>query len=45
MKQKDISEFYDEYVQRQIKTGANERLISLYKRLLKLGLQKDSKIL
>lgn len=32
-------------MQRQIKTGANERLISLYKRLLKLGLQKDSKIL
>ncbi|MEC5158701.1 class I SAM-dependent methyltransferase [Chryseobacterium sp. MP_3.2] len=45
MKQKEISEFYDEYVQRQLKIGANERLISLYKRLLNLGLKEDSKVL
>ena len=45
MKQNEISEFYDEYVQRQIKTGANERLISLYKRLLNGGLNTDSKVL
>lgn len=45
MKQKEISKFYDEYVHRQLKTGANERLISLYKRLLNLGLKGDSKLL
>ncbi len=45
MKQNEISEFYDEYVQRQTKTGANERLISLYKRLLNGGLNTDSKVL
>ena len=45
MKQKEISDFYDEYVQRQLKIGANERLISLYKRLLNLGLKEDSKVL
>ena len=45
MKQNEISDFYDEYVQRQIKTGANERLISLYKRLLNRGLNADSKVL
>ena len=45
MKQEEISEFYDEYVQRQLKTGANERLISLYKRLLNGGLNAQSKVL
>lgn len=45
MKQNEISEFYDEYVQRQLKIGANERLISLYKRLLNGGLNADSKVL
>ena len=45
MKQKEISAFYDEFVQRQLKTGANERLISLYKKLLKFGLKEQSKVL
>ena len=45
MKQNEISDFYDEYVQRQIKTGDNERLISLYKRLLNGGLNADSRVL
>lgn len=45
MKKEDIAEFYDEYVQRQLKIGANERLISLYKRLLGLGLKENSRIL
>ena len=45
MKKEDIAEFYDEYVQRQLKIGANERLISLYKRLMGLGLKEDSKVL
>ncbi|KIA90096.1 class I SAM-dependent DNA methyltransferase [Kaistella jeonii] len=45
MKQKEISDFYDEFVQRQLKIGANERLVSLYKRLLNLGLKEDSNVL
>lgn len=45
MEQKKIADFYDNYVQKQVKIGANERLISLFKRLIKLGLNKNSKIL
>ena len=45
MKKDDIADFYDEFSKKQVKTGANERLISLYKRLRKLGLKKNSKIL
>lgn len=45
MKKEDIADFYDEFSSKQVKTGANERLISLYKRLQKLGLKSDSKIL
>ena len=45
MKKEDIAQFYDEFSEKQIKTGANERLISLYKRMLNLGLRKDSKVL
>lgn len=45
MKKDDIADFYDEFSKKQVKTGANERLISLYKRLNKLGLRPDSKIL
>lgn len=45
MEQEEISQFYDDFVEAQVKTGANERLISLYKRLFALGLQSDSKIL
>lgn len=43
--QKEVSEYYDEYVSRQLKSGANERLISLYKRLKNLGLKRDSNLL
>ena len=45
MKKEDIAEFYDEYVQRQLAIGANERLISLYKRLVGIGLNSSSRIL
>jgi trans-aconitate 2-methyltransferase len=45
MEQSEIAHFYDEYVQKQLKIGANERLISLFKRLIKAGLNKNSKIL
>ena len=45
MKQEEIAQFYDEYVQRQIKIGANERLISLFKRMRTFGLKDYSKVL
>ncbi len=45
MNNQEIAEFYDEFSERQLKIGANERLISLYNRLLKLGLKNDSRIL
>ncbi|SFI23335.1 class I SAM-dependent methyltransferase [Halpernia frigidisoli] len=45
MEQEKISDFYDNFVQKQLKIGANERLISLLKRLLKLGLNKNSRVL
>lgn len=45
MKKEDIAQFYDDFSAKQVKTGANERLISLFKRMLQLGLRKDSKVL
>lgn len=44
MQQEEISQFYDDFSAQQIRTGANERLIGLYKKMLKLGLQRDSKV-
>ncbi len=41
----EISDFYDDFSERQYKTGANERLISLYKRMLKAGLSNNSIVL
>ncbi|MFP3597557.1 class I SAM-dependent methyltransferase [Chryseobacterium sp. SIMBA_029] len=45
MKKSEIAKFYDDYTERQIQIGANERLINLYKRLIHLGLKKDSNVL
>lgn len=45
MTNQKVSDFYDEYSERQLKIGANERLISLYKRLLKAGLKSNSTVL
>lgn len=45
MEQKEISQFYDDFVEAQVNTGANERLISLYKRLFEMGLKSDSSVL
>lgn len=45
MEKEDIAQFYDDFSAKQVKTGANERIISLYKRMLKLGLKKDSNVL
>ncbi len=45
MNKEVVAQFYDSISAQQVKTGANERLVSLYKRLLKKGLQKNSTIL
>lgn len=45
MEQQQITQFYDDFVEAQVKTGANERLISLYKRLFSLGLNVNSTVL
>lgn len=45
MKKEETSDFYDEYIQRQLKSGANRRLLTLYRRLQKLGLQRNSNVL
>ncbi|WDT68686.1 class I SAM-dependent methyltransferase [Cloacibacterium sp. TD35] len=45
MKKEEVSQFYDQFSERQIKIGVNERLIYLFKKLKKLGLNKKSKIL
>ena len=45
MKKEEVSQFYDQFTERQIKIGVNERLIFLFKKLKKLGFTKNSKIL
>ena len=45
MKKEEVSQFYDQFSERQIKIGVNERLIFLFKKLKKLGFTKNSKIL
>ena len=45
MKKEEVSQFYDQFSERQIKIGVNERLIYLFKKLKKIGLTKNSKIL
>jgi len=37
--------FYDKYVTRQIESGINDRIFSLFQRLKKIGLSEDSKVL
>ncbi len=45
MDNSEISEFYDQFSEKQLKTGANERLISLHKRMVKVGLINTSNVL
>lgn len=45
MENKQIADFYDSFSERQYKVGANERLLTLYKRLRKLGLKSGSTVL
>ena len=40
-----FSEFYDNFISYQIKTGINDRIYGLYKRVLKAGLPSDSDVL
>lgn len=39
------SEFYDNFIAYQIKSGINDRIYNLYKRLCKIGLSNDADIL
>ncbi|HEY4967605.1 MAG TPA: class I SAM-dependent methyltransferase [Puia sp.] len=39
------AEFYDDFITYQIKSGINDRIYQLYKRLCKLGLSNDTHIL
>ncbi|WP_262493303.1 class I SAM-dependent methyltransferase [Kaistella solincola] len=45
MHKEEIAGYYDVFSATQVKTGANERLISLYKRLLEQGLKSSSNVL
>jgi SAM-dependent methyltransferase len=45
MEQKQISAFYDEFVEEQKRSGINDRLYLLYKKILRFGLQKNSAVL
>ncbi|MBA3898599.1 MAG: class I SAM-dependent methyltransferase [Bacteroidetes bacterium] len=45
MENKEIIDFYDGFVEEQHKSGINERIYELYKRLKKQGFQADSNVL
>lgn len=45
MQQQEISKPYNDFADTHPKSSANERLISLYKRLFELGLKSDSTVL
>jgi trans-aconitate 2-methyltransferase len=45
MHNKQIIEFYDNYVEAQVASGINDRIYCLYKRILKLGLNNTSNVL
>lgn len=44
MQQEEISKPYHDFTDTHPESGANERLISLYKRLFELGLKSDSTV-
>lgn len=41
----NAAHFYDQFIREQIKSGINDRIYLLYRRLLKIGLQKNEVIL
>jgi trans-aconitate 2-methyltransferase len=45
MDNKKTIEFYDDYIKEQLTSGINDRIQYLYKKLLQLGLRKNSNVL
>ncbi len=45
MDTKNVIEFYDSFIAEQYKSGINDRIYKLFKRLLRLGLKPDSTVL
>ena len=45
MEKNNVSTYYDEYTERQIKAGISERHQRIHNKLLKFGLKPDSKVL
>ncbi|HYK47512.1 MAG TPA: class I SAM-dependent methyltransferase [Parafilimonas sp.] len=45
MKKEQVVDFYDAFVEEQSRSGINDRLYFLYKRMLQFGLKKDSRVL
>ncbi len=45
MIQENISDFYDDFSERQLKIGANDRLLLLFEKLIQLGLKEHSSLL
>lgn len=43
--QKDIPGFYDDFIAKQAATGTNERIFFLFKKMMQLGLRKNSNVL
>ncbi len=41
----DVSKFYDDYVESQVRKGINDRIYTLYRKTLQLGLKKNSRVL
>jgi len=39
------AKFYDDFIQKQVESGINDRISGLYRRLCKLGLKSDSSVL
>lgn len=45
MEKDPVSQFYDAYVEDQVRTGINDRIYGVYQRMLHLGLEKHSVVL
>jgi len=45
MEKDPVSQFYDAYVEDQVRTGINDRIYGVYQRMLRLGLEKHSVVL
>ena len=45
MDNKNVEEYYDDFIKYQVKAGINDRIHQLFNRLLHLGLNADSNIL